>query len=561
MATTINKTNGSVLTTVADGAVDLSSTNLALIGRLYRNYGELVNENLVKLLENFANSTSPSTPIVGQLWFDTNDKKIKVYRSTGFVPLSVTTTSTTEPSSPAIGDLWYDTVDAQLKNYTGSAWTVIAPGYTAAQGKTGAFAENIRDTLSNDHVAVLVYQSGQVIAIFSNDNEYTPNIAITGFTSIKKGITLSSAAGMKVHGLATDSELLDGLDSAQFLRSDANDTATGTLTLTNAQPLLLGPNSEVAINVTTGNADIVKVNSGNIRFYTDNTELVMQLNDNKQIVAEAGNATVPSITFNGDLNSGLYSAGSDSIGITAGGTLRLAVNTTGASVTGNLAVSSTANIATINANSAAITTIGADEAEIVELSVPSSLVAPIIDGNTEFTGNLEVTGSMLTTVNETVTNNLFVNNELLVRYNVGSGVSALRVDSSNRVMVNTSGVAVAASSAGDMTLGPTAHVYAANTAKWWAVWKDDSNIAEFAFLGEHHVDSITRESSAGQYRINLDYAMTAASYWAVVGMGAYGNMNMLEFPVGGTYVRVKNEIYDYTATRDSSYNSVVAFGV
>lgn len=544
MATTINKTNGSVLTTIPDGAVDLSSTNIALIGRLYRNYGELVNENLVKLLENFANATSPSTPIVGQLWFDTVDRKIKVYRSTGFVSLGVTTTSTTEPSNPTIGDFWYDTVDAQLKTYTGSSWTVIAPGYTASQGKTGAFAENILDTLSNNHIAVLVYQSGQVISTFSADNEYTPSAAITGFTSIKKGITLSSTGGTKVHGTVTNAELLNSISSTQFIRSDESDVATGTLTLTNTQPLLLGPNNEVEINVTTTNADFVKVNSGNIRFYTDDTELVMQLNDNKQIVAEQGSAITPSITFNGDTDTGLYWISSNTLGIAAGGTNRLTVSTTGASVNGTLsagAISTTGNAAvggslTVTGNAA-------------------------VTGNATVTANLNVAGTMLTTVNGTVTNNLFVDNELLVRYNSGSGVSALRVDSSNRVMINVAGVATAASSAGDVTLGPTAHVYAANTAKWWAVWKDNTNSGLFAFLGEHHVDSITRESAAGEYKINLDYAMTAASYWAVVGMGAYGNMNMLEFPVAGSYVRVKNELYDYTATRDSSYNSVVAFGV
>jgi hypothetical protein len=555
MATTINKTNGSVLTTIPDGAVDLSSTNIALIGRLYRNYGELVNENLVKLLENFANATSPSTPIVGQLWFDTVDRKIKVYRSTGFVSLGVTTTSTTEPSNPAIGDLWYDTVDAQLKTYTGSSWTVIAPGYTASQGKTGAFAETILDTLSNNHIAVLVYQSGQVISTFSNDNEYTPSTAITGFTSIKKGITLSSTVGTKVHGTATNAELLDSIDSTQFIRSDENDVATGTLTLTNAQPLVLGPNNTVQINITTTNADIVKVNSGNIRFYTDNTELVMQLNDNKQIVAEQGSASTPSITFNGDTDTGLNWISSNTLGIAAGGTNRLTVSTTGANVNGTLSAGTIAS--TGNASVAGTLSAGA----IVSTGNASVIGTLAVDGNSEFTANLTVSGTMLTTVNETVTNNLFVNNELLVRYNSGSGVSALRVDSSNRVMINVAGVAVAASSAGDVTLGPTAHVYAANTAKWWAVWKDNTNAGQFAFLGEHHVDSITRESAAGEYKINLDYAMTAASYWAVVGMGAYGNMNMLEFPVAGSYVRVKNELYDYTATRDSSYNSVVAFGV
>ncbi len=67
MTVTINKTDGTVLTTIADGAVDTSSTNIALIGRLYKNYGELINENMVKLLENFASTSSPSTPIIGQI--------------------------------------------------------------------------------------------------------------------------------------------------------------------------------------------------------------------------------------------------------------------------------------------------------------------------------------------------------------------------------------------------------------------------------------------------------------------------------------------------------------
>lgn len=556
MATTINKTNGSVLTTIADGAIDLSSTNLALIGRLYRNYGELVNENLVKLLENFANGSSPSTPIVGQLWFDTNDRKIKVYRSTGFVPLGVTSTSTAEPSSPAIGDFWYDTVDAQLKAYTGSTWAIMAPGYTAGQGKTGAFAETIQDTTSSNHVAVLVYQGGQVLTIFSNDNEYTPSTAITGFTSVKKGINLSGTTNFKMHGTATNAELLDSLDSTQFVRSDANDTATGTLTLTNAQPLVMGPNSEIEINISSTNADIVKTTAGSIRFYVDNTDLAMQINSNQQIVAEAGSAGTPSITFNGDLNSGLFSAGADAVGIATGGNTRLSVNNSGASITGDLAVGGE-----MNADNAVVSDIDAATGTIDDLVVATSLTAPTIDGITEFTANVSVTGSMLTAVNETVTNNLFVNNELLVRYNSGSGVSALRVDSSNRVMVNVSGVAVAASSAGDMTLGGTAHVYAANTAKWWAVWEDGATVGNFVFLSEHHVDSITRQSAAGEYKINLDYNMTSGSYWAVVGMGQYGNMNLLEFPVGGNYVRVKNELYNYTGTRLSSYNSVVSFGV
>lgn len=590
MATTINKTDGTVLTSIADGAVDISSTNLALIGRLYRNYGELINENLVKLLENFANSSSPSTPIVGQIWYDTSDKKLKVYRSTGFVPLAVSTNSTTEPSSPTIGDFWYDTVDAQLKTWNGSNWFVIAPAYTATQGKTGAFAENIADTLTTNHIAVLVYQSGQVIAAFSNDAEYTPSSAITGFTSIKKGITLSNNSGIKLHGSATNAELLDSLDSTQFLRSDANDTATGTLTIENTQPLVLGAGNETEINVTTANTDIVKTNSGAIRFYLDNTDLVMQLNDDKQIVAEVGTSTAPSITFNGDTNTGIYSPTTDSVAITAAGTARLTVNTTGASVNGTFTATSVqGNVSATSGTVGTLTTttitptfisgtptftnnvlFGADLAVNggTTLGNASGDTVTINAGTLDIPNGLTVTSGDISTAGEiaalgdiTAGDDLFVTDEFFVQYDVGTGEASFRVDSSGRILVNVAGAAVAASNTGDATFGDTAHVYAANTAKWWTVWKDNTDVAQFAFLGEHHVDSITRESNAGEYKINLDYSMTAGSYWSVVGMGAYGNMNMLEFPVGGAYVRVKNELYDYTGTRDSSYNSVVAFGV
>jgi hypothetical protein len=593
MTTTINKTNGSVLTSVADGAVDIGSTNIALIGRLYRNYGELINENFVKLLENFANTSSPSTPMVGQLWYDTSDKKLKIFRTTGFVPLGVNTTSSNEPSNPVIGDFWYDSVDVQLKNWSGSSWVAIAPSYTASQGKSGAFATNVADTLSGNHVTVMVYQGGQVVTTFSNDAEYIPSIAITGFTSIKKGITLSNLSGHKLHGTVTDAELLNGFDGTEFVRSNASDTSTGTLTIENAQPLILGANNDLEINVSSTQVDFAKVTSGPIRFYTGGTDLVLQLNDNQQIVAESGSSVTPSIVTNGDTNTGIHWPSADTLSISAGGTTRLSVNTTGASVVGTLtatALDSSSLLATtgsigvlttttvsgtptfsnavtfstnisVNGN----TTLGNTAADTVTINADTVNIPNGIDftvGSVAIsTGGLAVAGAFVAGDSITTNNDLYVTDELLVQYNAGTGVSALRVDNVGRILVNVDGAAVAATNAGDATFGDFAHIYAANTAKWWCVWKDDSNGALFEFLGEHHVDSITRESNAGEYKINLDYNMTAASYWSVVGMGAYGNMNMLEFPVGGAYVRVKNEIYDYTGTRGSSYNSVVSFGI
>ena len=76
MAYTINKTDGSILATVADGQVDEIKTDLTLIGKNYSGFGEALNENFVKLLENFAGTAVPTKPIRGQIWFDTNELKL-----------------------------------------------------------------------------------------------------------------------------------------------------------------------------------------------------------------------------------------------------------------------------------------------------------------------------------------------------------------------------------------------------------------------------------------------------------------------------------------------------
>ena len=81
----INKSNGDLLVTVEDGTADLNTTSLALVGRNYAGYGEYLNENFVKLLENFSRSTQPSSPLQGQLWYDSTNQLLKVYNGTEFV--------------------------------------------------------------------------------------------------------------------------------------------------------------------------------------------------------------------------------------------------------------------------------------------------------------------------------------------------------------------------------------------------------------------------------------------------------------------------------------------
>lgn len=83
MAYIVNKTNGDILVTIDDGTADVQTTSLVLIGKNYPNYGEPLNENLIKLLENSARSTRPTTPIVGQQWYDTVNQVMMVYTGDG----------------------------------------------------------------------------------------------------------------------------------------------------------------------------------------------------------------------------------------------------------------------------------------------------------------------------------------------------------------------------------------------------------------------------------------------------------------------------------------------
>ena len=119
MAYTINKTDGSILATVTDGTIDTTSSNITLIGKSYSGWGESLNENLVRILENSASTSAPTTPLRGQLWFDVNTGGLKVYNGSEFEPAGGAQPSTSIPTAPGQGDLWLNSTDDQVFVYTG----------------------------------------------------------------------------------------------------------------------------------------------------------------------------------------------------------------------------------------------------------------------------------------------------------------------------------------------------------------------------------------------------------------------------------------------------------
>lgn len=142
MSYKITKSDGTLLTQVSDYTVD-TSTSLGLLGRGTVNYGQVMAENLVYLLENFASSTPPQNPLVGQTWFQTTDNSspdnpqtvlvTKVYTGdttqgspAGWMQVGGTNASTTPPSNPYTGEVWYDLSNSTLYVWSGSAWDPIS---------------------------------------------------------------------------------------------------------------------------------------------------------------------------------------------------------------------------------------------------------------------------------------------------------------------------------------------------------------------------------------------------------------------------------------------------
>lgn len=253
MAYTINLTDGTIFATIADGTINTSSS-MTLVGKNYAGYGEFLDENFIHLLENSSNSTAPGAPLTGQIWWDSGTNVLNVWSGDTWKRIGGATASATAPSGSIseAGDLWYDSTNAQLKVYTGSAWLLVGPAFTAGTGTTGAIVDTIVDNTAVSHVVIKFYVEDSVVAIMSKDATFTPQSSISGFTTVRPGMTMATTVGGQTplfQGTATDSQLLDGIDSTGFLSSTSNDTTTGTLGILNDTGLTVGVDQDARLGV------------------------------------------------------------------------------------------------------------------------------------------------------------------------------------------------------------------------------------------------------------------------------------------------------------------------
>lgn len=273
MAYTINLTDGTIFATIADGTINTSSS-MILVGKNYAGYGEFLDENFIHLLENGSNTTPPSAPLTGQLWWDKANNLLKVYNGTIFKTISAASSGSTAPVSSVTGDLWFDTTNQQLKVYNGSSFILVGPASTSGQGTSGAIVTTLTDNVSVDHVVIQLYVQDTLVAMVSKDAAFTPVPSISGFATISPGIQLSTTVSNALfRGVATDAQLLDGLDSTQFLRSDANDTTSGTLGVLNDAGLTVGLDQDAKISVNTATSEVILQNQ------TQDANISLRVND------------------------------------------------------------------------------------------------------------------------------------------------------------------------------------------------------------------------------------------------------------------------------------------
>lgn len=257
----INKTDGTIISTVPDGQIDTLSTDITLIGRNYSGFGESLNENFIKLLENFANVEEPTGNLIaGQLWFDTSLNSLKVYTGTEWRTVGSANLADNQPSTLRAGDLWFDTLSRQLYFNSGDGGLIlVAPDYSAAQGKSGVEVKSVKNTLGQDQTVLYLWISGILLGIISKSS-FTLQTLIDGYTglNIQTGFNLanfSDAVNFKLRFTATNADRLGNNLAESFVRKDEDSVIDAQITVLNG--VRVGPvNAPLGLTSVNGNADI-----------------------------------------------------------------------------------------------------------------------------------------------------------------------------------------------------------------------------------------------------------------------------------------------------------------
>lgn len=310
MAYQINKTSGVLLVNLADGQIDTTSSDITLVGKGYTGFGESINENFVKMLENFANSSSPANPLAGQIWWDTSVSRLKVYTGTNWTTGGGPIVSPIQPVMVA-GDMWIDNDANQLYFFDGTDLELAGPVYNAFQGKSGPEVVTVLDNTGTSRTIVKYWVGGSFVGLWSKIGFTPQNIdTIPTFVGdVVKGFNTVDADFVFAGTSDRTSKLVDsaGVErtAEQFLASDSDDATSGALTVRNNNGLTVGLTDNHNIKITVdgviaennisnqnytirttnsqGKTDVVTIDAENIRVGINNISPTKTLDVNGDV--------------------------------------------------------------------------------------------------------------------------------------------------------------------------------------------------------------------------------------------------------------------------------------
>jgi hypothetical protein len=266
------------------------------------------------------------------------------------------------------------------------------------------------------------------VAIVYDGASFTPEAAlVAAFPTIVPGMTLrSSVSGAVFAGSATNAQLLDSLDSSQFMRSDTNTSSTGIVRVQNNTGLFVGSANVFNVNTTTTDANIKSnISGGNliIQANVSGTTYAVATAYGANGVFAIGNAATVGTTLGVTGNS---SGGN----LTTGGQVSATGNVTGGNIITGALVQSASLSATANVQAGNLRTIG-------QVSSTGNITSAANIAGTFFLGN----GSQLTGLSLGVSVTKFVNGTTEGNIGIAGGNVNFDVGGTANVLVLTTGTA------------------------------------------------------------------------------------------------------------------------
>ena len=254
MAYTIVKSDGTVLTTIADGTINTSSTSLGLPGRNYAGYGQSLDTNFVHVTENFADSTPPANPLRGQIWYDTSSTTLKVCPTDGesnaLAWLSLT--STASGGNTTFGSVNI-TGNATANNFTATnevTANAITAGYlTISANATIADASVTTANIGTLQTTAITTGSATTAGTLTGVSTATGNTGANASALIfdTGGIYINNSGNL--YGIRTDKYMYANGDPISFAGTYSNSNVAAYLPTYNGNILT---NQTQASTLTTG---------------------------------------------------------------------------------------------------------------------------------------------------------------------------------------------------------------------------------------------------------------------------------------------------------------------